>query len=368
MERKTVGLIIALVLIAGAILALEPLSPNRAFAGTSVTPGNRTAINEVKAKMYPNAKEITDPSGFINVDNITIGGLVGKEVILVDFWTYSCINCVRTIPYLNLWYAKYHPLGLEIIGVHTPEFQFEHDIDNVRQAVRKYGIRYPVVLDNDYATWSSYGNLYWPEDYLIDIDGFIVARHIGEGDYDTTETQIQGLLRERARALGLQVAIPNTTGVPPNAVPVNFSEVGSPETYFGAAKNVDLANGNGSVTGLQTMSPLPGIRHLNDLYLTGTWNVTDQYAETTGRASVVYIYEARNVYLVASASNTTAVSVLLDGMPVPAADAGSDVTGGMVTVRDERLYTLIQGTDYREHTLELDIRGPGLRAYTFTFG
>ena len=367
MERRTIALIVALVLIAGAIIALEPLSPNKSYTGTAVAPGNRSAINAVKAQMYPYAKEIAEPSGFINVDNITIGSLIGKDVILVDFWTYSCINCVRTIPYLNTWYAKYHDEGLEIIGVHTPEFQFEHNIENVREAVQKYGIQYPVVLDNNDATWSSYGNLYWPEDYLIDIDGFIVYRHIGEGDYDTIEREIQGLLRERAEALGIQVSIANTTGVPANAIPVNFSEVGSPETYFGAAKNTYLGNGRPSVAGPQTLS-LPATIHLNGLYLAGTWNFMDQYAETVGNASVIYEYDAKNVYLVASAANATPVGVLLDGKPVPAADAGADLAGSVVTVGDERLYTLIQGTDYGEHTLELDVGEPGFRAYTFTFG
>ena len=367
MEKRTIALIVALVLIAGAIIALEPFSPNRSYAGTPVAPGNRTAINEVKAQKYPYAKEIAEPSGFINGDNITIGGLIGKDVILVDFWTYSCINCVRTIPYLNMWYAKYHPLGLEIVGVHSPEFQFEHDINNVREAVRKYDIQYPVVLDNDHATWAAYGNLYWPEDYLIDIDGFIVSRHIGEGDYDTIETEIQGLLRERAEALGIQVTIPNTTGVPGDVIPVNFPEVGSPETYFGAARNQYLGNGQNSATGLQTLA-IPATVHANELYLTGTWNFTDQYAETTGLATILYEYNAKNVYLVASAGNVTAVTVLLDGKPVPATVAGPDVSGSVATVRDERLYSLIMGSEYGEHTLGLDIPGPGLRAYTFTFG
>ncbi len=253
MEKRTLALIGALILIAAAIVLLSSLSPNRSYTGTAVAPGNRTAINAEKAKLYPYAKEIAEPSGFVNVDNITIASLVGKDVILVDFWTYSCINCERTIPYLNLWYSEYHDQGLEIIGVHTPEFQFEHDINNVRMAVQKFGIQYPVVLDNNYATWDSYGNQYWPEDYLIDIDGFIVYHHIGEGDYNETEAEIQDLLRERAGALGLNISISNTTSVPSDAVAVNFSEVGSPETYFGAARNQYLANGNASVTGLQTL-------------------------------------------------------------------------------------------------------------------
>ena len=135
-----------------------------------------------------------------------------------------------------MWYSEYHDQGLEIIGVHTPEFQFEHNISNVQRAVQEFGIKYPVVLDNNYATWDSYRNRSWPEDYLIDIDGFIVYRHIGEGDYNETEIEIQDLLKERAVALGLQVNISNTTVVPANAVSVNFSRIQSPETYFGSAR------------------------------------------------------------------------------------------------------------------------------------
>jgi thiol-disulfide isomerase/thioredoxin len=366
MEKRTIALVIAVILIAGAIVYLQQFSPNKSYTGTSVAPGNRTAINAEKAKIYPYAKEIAMPSGFVNVDNTTIGSLIGKDVILVDFWTYSCINCERTIPYLDAWYAKYHDQGLEIIGVHTPEFQFEHNIDNVRQAVQKFGIKYPVVLDNDYATWDSYGNQYWPEDYLIDIDGFIVDRHIGEGDYNTTEMEIQDLLKERADALGIQINISNTTETPANAVNVDFSKVSSPETYFGAEKNEYLGNGLTLTRGPQTLV-LPASILPNTLYLGGTWNFTYQYAETTGNDNIVFQYNAKNVYFVASAGNATAVSVRLDGKPI-SDSAGADVTSGAAMVRDEQLYDLVAGKDYGVHTLELDIAQPGLRAYTFTFG
>jgi thiol-disulfide isomerase/thioredoxin len=366
MEKRTIVLIAALIVIAAAIIYLGQFSPSKSFSGTAVTPGNRTAINAEKAKIYPYAKEIAQPSGFVNVDNITISSLIGKKVILVDFWTYSCINCERTIPYLNMWYEKYHDQGFEIIGVHTPEFQFEHNIDNVREAVQKFGIRYPVVLDNDYATWGSYGNQYWPEDYLVDIDGFIVDRHIGEGDYDATEKKIQDLLKERAVALGVQADISNTTAVPTNAVNVDFSRVQSPETYFGSARNQYLGNGKPSVTGPQTLV-LPVSFLQNTLYLGGTWNFADQYAETAGPASVVFRYNAKNVYFVASAANTTNVTVMVDGKPAGEI-TGPDAPGGVAMVRDEQLYQIVAGKDYSEHTLELEIPGPGLRAYTFTFG
>ena len=367
MEKRTIALIVALILIAGAIVYLGQFTPQKSFTGIPVATSNRSAIDAVKAQKYEVAREIAEPSGYINGENITIGALVGKKVILVDFWTYSCINCVRTIPYLNMWYAKYHDAGLEIVGVHTPEFQFEHDIGNVRMAVRKYGIRYPVVLDNSYATWSSYNNQYWPADYLIDIDGFIVDRHFGEGDYDTTEQEIQALLRERADVLNITVAVPNTTGTPGNAVPVDFLRVGSPETYFGAAKNEYLGNGNQGTAGVQTLS-LPATVQQSTLYLGGPWNFAPEYATTTGPAKIVYQYNAKNVYFVGSAVNATDIAVLLDGSPIGPALAGTDVANGTATIRDQRLYSLVQGSDYGVHTLELDVPGQGLMAYTFTFG
>ena len=189
-------LAIAVIAIAGSIIFLEgqkPVQPTPASKQfplqNAQTPlvGNASAYELKKAK-YPLAIELVAPQGYINLPqgktNTTIGELAGKKVVLVDFWTYSCINCQRTIPYLNAWYEKYRGAGLEIIGVHTPEFEFEKDYVNVQAAVLKYGIRYPVVQDNDYATWTAYRNRYWPHKYLVDIDGFIVYDHIGEGGYE----------------------------------------------------------------------------------------------------------------------------------------------------------------------------------------
>ena len=153
--------------------------------------GSRIGNKEAR---YDKAKEISSPDGFINTAPITISELIGEKVILIDFWTYSCINCQRTLPYLNAWYEKYKDSGLAIVGIHTPEFGFEKEYDNVLAAAKKFGVTYPVVLDNDYATWRAYSNRYWPRKYLIDIDGYIVYDHSGEGAYDQTERKIQELL------------------------------------------------------------------------------------------------------------------------------------------------------------------------------
>jgi len=230
MPDQTRNIILALagVAIIVSIVVLEHSKPERTGEGVDVDVMTR----EEKEKIYEPAKEITTPDGFINTEGITIGDLVGKQVILVDFWTYSCINCQRTLPHLNEWHEKYGDKGLTIIGVHTPEFEFEKEYANVLAAVEKFGVKYPVVLDNDYSTWTAYENRYWPRKYLIDIDGYIVYDHIGEGGYAETEQKIVDLLNERARVLG-EGGIVMADG---SAEDDDLSRVGSPEVYFGSSR------------------------------------------------------------------------------------------------------------------------------------
>jgi thiol-disulfide isomerase/thioredoxin len=347
----------------------------------------------------PQAKEITDPTGFINSpngntntaglpgvgDNIgnapfTLSQFVGNKVILLDFWTYSCINCERTIPYLNAWYEKYKDAGLIIVGVHSPEFAFEKNYANVAAAVKQYGIAYPVVLDSNMGTWDAYQNIYWPAEYLIDAAGYVVHTNFGEGDYDVTEKAIQSALIARDKAFGMsaeaaQAAVPTGIVNPSNAVSMDPTEVQSPETYFGAERNEYLANGNQGVVGEQTLTAptvtpqagqtttVPPSLKPNALYLGGTWNVEPQYAETVGNGSgaenkIVYDYNAKNVYMVAAAtSSPVKIDIILDGVPQ-----------GSMTIKADQLYPIIQGQSYGEHVLEIDVEGAGLDAYTFTFG
>ncbi len=325
------------------------------------------------AAQYPAAKELVAPDGFINTPNdspITIRSLIGHKVVLLDFWTYSCINCQRTLPYLEAWYAKYKDVGLEIIGVQSPEFNFEKNVDNVQAAVTKFGIQYPVVLDNEMATWNAYGNEYWPEDYLIDINGLVVDRNIGEGNYAAVEQEIQKLLLERAQVLGLSAStvptgIVNVTGVTISA--------NSPETYFGAARNEYLANGVQSQQGIQTFSdPATSSIETSQLYLGGIWNFADQYATNqSADAHIFYTYDAQHVYFVASGTQTgqsVSITVLRDGKPLTT-DRGADVdANGNATINQSRLYDLIDQSAPATHTLEVIVHNPGLQAYTFTFG
>ena len=317
---------------------------------------------------YQPAIEIAGPTGFINVaPGFKLSSLIGKKVILVDFWTYSCINCVRTIPYLNAWYQKYKDQGLIIVGIHTPEFDFEKNIANVQSAVTQYGIQYPVVLDSNQSTWNAYNNLYWPHEYLIDLAGYIVHDHVGEGSYDETEGIIQKLLAQRASILEMSASGISTSTA--NVPAANLDEIGSPETYFGAARNSLLANGNFFVNGNQTLM-FPSSLEGNKLYLNGIWNFADQYAtNVSAGAQIKYEYNAKNVYIVAAGNpKGTVVEVLQDGKPVTATEAGSDVHNGKMTVSGNKLYNIITNQAPGVHTLQLIVDTPGLQAFTFTFG
>ncbi len=329
-----------------------------------------------KKNGYKPAIEIAGPTGFINAsDTFTLSGIVGKKVILVDFWTYSCINCIRTLPYLTDWYRKYHDQGLEIVGIHTPEFEFEKDINNVESAAKKFGIHYPVVLDSNYGTWRAYGNLYWPHEYLIDIAGYAVHDQIGEGNYDETEKTIQDLLKQRTQVMGDHVAITGSITLPgPNDI-----QTMSPETYFGAARNEYLGNGVQSETGTQVLAD-PQSTRLNDLYLSGSWNFQNEFATNNDAgAKVFYTYDSAKVFFVANAPVKITVEVLQDGKPISATNAGSDVHNGKMVIKESRLYNVVDNhgsctpdgvctSEPAEHTLELIIDSPGLQAYTFTFG
>ncbi len=362
---------IVVVLIIGSIMFFELQKPERPSSngGNSDIAVNMT--KEEKARQYEPAKEISTPDGFINTQGkpITIGEFVGKKVVLLDIWTYSCINCQRTLPYLNAWQEKYKDQGLEIIGLHTPEFDFEKKYDNVVAAVKKFGIQYPVVLDNDFFTWNAYGNRYWPRKYLIDIDGFVVYDHIGEGGYEETEKKIQELLQERMATLGEKGSISSATVKPAGAQTEIYAN--SPETYFGAARNSNLGNGSAGQVGMQSFTA-PLTIDQNKLYLAGDWNFTNEYAENAAANGVIlFRYNARDVYFVASAETATNIRVLQDGKPLGAA-SGGDVTTvngeSIATIHEDRLYKLIHNETPGEHILQIIIAAPKIKAFTFTFG
>lgn len=310
--------------------------------------------------------EIVNPSGFVNTDGkeIKLSDYIGDKVILLDVMTYSCINCQRTFPYITAWYDEYKDDGLIIIGLHTPEFAFEKNIENVREAMAEFGITYPVVLDNDYATWRAYGNQYWPRKYLIDIHGNIVYDHIGEGAYEETEMKIRELLKERADVLGEGARLDGALAA--RMIAEDKTRANSPEIYFGSARNDYLGNGEQGVSGVQNVT-LPEIVGFNVLYLGGSWDMQPEYAEGSAGDTVRYRYAAEDVYLVAESENGAEIEVWQDGVLVSDA-AGESVASGIVSVGESRLYKLIQNKKQEGHTLELRVKRGTVKLYTFTFG
>jgi cytochrome c biogenesis protein CcdA/thiol-disulfide isomerase/thioredoxin len=307
------------------------------------------------------APEFTETQDWFNTPGdrpLTLASLRG-HVVLIDFWTYTCINCIRTLPYLKAWNAAYARQGLTIVGVEAPEFAFEKDASNVADAIGQFGLRYPVVQDNNMGTWNAYGNEYWPADYLIDAKGQVRYATFGEGDYDKTETAIRALLAEAGHQVGGKS---HPTGV---IVP---SEVATPETYMGTLRAQGWTNG--PKTGTHDYGPPPsGSLPLNDFAYSGTWDITGQPAEAISGAGVDMEFKAKNVYLVLSSpgERPLGVQVLLDGHPIPAADAGSDVHDGVVTVRRQRLYSLVSLPRDEQHHLTLRF-ADGVTGYDFTFG
>ena len=289
---------------------------------------------------------------------LTLASLRGRAV-LIDFWTYTCINCIRTLPYLKAWDAAYRRDGLTIVGVETPEFAFEHDAGNVKAAIEQFGLRYPVVQDNNMGTWNAYSNEYWPADYLIDTHGQVRYASFGEGDYAKTETAIRALLAEGGYQVGGKG---HPTGV---IVP---SEEATPETYLGTARAQGWTNG--PKPGLHDYGPPPtGELPVNDFAYSGSWNISSQPAVAVAGAGLDLEFEAKDVYLVLSSpgERPLPVKVLLDGRPIAAADAGADVHDGVVSVRRQRLYALVSLRHDESHRLALRF-APGVTGYAFTFG
>ncbi len=311
--------------------------------------------------------EIAKPAGFVNSQPFKLSDLVGKKVILIDFVDYSCINCERTFPYLKDWYSKYKDQGLEIVAIHTPEFAFEQDINNVTAAANQFGLKFPIVLDNSYATWNAYGNQYWPHKYLIDIHGNVVYDHIGEGSYDETESEIVKLLNDRMKFLGQEGTVSTGTSTMPTAPQI---QTASPETYFGAMRNDSFANGDPERRYEKTFT-IPDALEPNQFYLGGDWKIEDQYAESKAdKDQLSFVFAATNMYIVAQPADgvpSVTAQVLLDGKPMPDSWAGADVKNGKLTIDSSRLYHLFSNPNIGRHRIDI-IFPKGVRAFTFTFG
>jgi len=351
------------------LASLRPRSPfavrqSRQASLTPVAAPAGVAIAGIKTPALPKlgaAPEFTRTQQWFNTPGgrpLSLAGLQG-HVVLVDFWTYTCINCIRTLPFLRGLYATYHRYGLQIVGVETPEFTFEQQGGNVQQAIQSDGLRYPVVQDNLYGTWNAYQNQYWPAEYLIDAHGEVRHTQFGEGEYKQDEAAVRQLLYE-AGARHLPPPITAHAMLPSTGL-------ATPETYLNSERSQGFA---------QTLHGgvhfYPGVLEppVNEFGLHGTWKVTSQSAAPiSSGASITGRFQAAHAYLVLTSvgNRPRSVRVVLDGHPIPAELAGADVHGGVVTVRGQRLYSLVSLPAAAAHLLTVDVP-PGVSAYDFTFG
>ena len=309
-------------------------------------------------------------TGWVNSPPLDPEGLRGR-VVLVDFWTYTCINWLRTLPYVRAWSHKYQEQELVVIGVHTPEFDFEHDLDNVRRQVTDLGVDYPVVTDNDYAIWTAFDNHYWPALFFVDAQGQIRHHRFGEGDYEMSEMVLQQLLTEAGSGgTDQELASVDARGV---EVAADWDSLRSPENYLGYERTDNFVSPNGSILATSYAYAAPTRLGLNHWALAGDWTVERQAIvgnQAGGR--ILYRFHARDLHLVmAPPAPDTSVrfQVLLDGQP-PGAAHGSDVDDqGDGTLTQPRLYQLIrQPGPVTERTFEITFLDPGVQAYAFTFG
>jgi thiol-disulfide isomerase/thioredoxin len=318
-----------------------------------------SAAGRLRLPVLGVAPEFVDNQRWFNTPGdrpLTLRGLRGR-VVLVDFWTYSCINCLRTLPYLKAWDARYRKDGLTIVGVHSPEFPFEKDAGNVAEAIQRNGLRYPVVQDNDLATWNAYGNQYWPAEYFIDARGNVRYVHFGEGSYGEKERVIRQLLAESGHPVGRTMS--GAHGLAPSA------GVSTPETYLGAARAERFTNPTLS-PGLHDFGD-PPTPPLNEFAYRGRWRIALESATAAG-GSLDLDFGARRVYLVlGSPGHSRSMRVLLDGRPIPSRFAGADVHDGAVEISSQRLYNLVDLPKVGHHILHL-VPEPGVMGYAFTFG
>lgn len=343
--RITLGVVVAAIAVIVVVTVLRPASPPP--SGSS-SPGALYPVSQRVA-----APNFTGLDGWVNTAPLTLTQLRGR-VVLIDFWTFSCVNCVRTIPHLQQLDAAYRSDGLVIVGVHSPEFDFEKSPANVRAAVQRLGVTWPVAIDSQMATWNAYHNQYWPAEYLLDQQGRIAYTSFGEGDYDATSKAVAALLSVR------QVSPPSATEVPANL---------TPELYAGSERGA-LADGEQYGPQGQAVSyPDHGPPQARDaIQITGSWVDHGQYLEAAAPGHVRLNFHADSLYVVAGTSAApVAASVTFDGRPVPGDLAASGLTGSAFTVSRQDLFALLTGVDPGTHLVDLSVPA-GFQLYTFTFG
>lgn len=338
--------------------------PNYGAGLTSIEDNQQVKQELEKLKSSPKslnlnqktAPELIGGGTWINSEPLTLSELKGK-VVLVDFWTYSCINCIRTLPFLRAWHEKYRQEGLVIIGVHSPEFEFEKISQNVKTAANDFDLTYPIVQDNDFLIWKAYDNHYWPAKYLIDKDGMIRYTHFGEGKYNETEKMIQELLKE--------------TGSSPDESLIEIEtpkkQAYTPEIYLGYWR---IENENVSpkvkkdVKTIYKTNPLQP----NEIGFEGEWTIAEKYSKSQQNSRLSVRYKSKDVYLVMRSEKPTKATISIDGILLKNEMAGSDVEDGVVVIEKDRLYHLINNQSAQEHTITIEFLDGSTEVYAFTFG
>jgi thiol-disulfide isomerase/thioredoxin len=309
-------------------------------------------------------------TGWLNSQPLTAAALRGK-VVLIDFWTYTCINWLRSLPYVRAWAEKYKDQGLVVIGVHAPEFAFERNIDNVRRAAKAMRVDYPIAIDNDYAIWRAFENEYWPALYVVDAQGRVRHHHFGEGDYERSEMIIQQLLTEAGvGGIGQELVSVDARGAEATA---DWDSLKSPENYVGQERTQNFASPGGAILGKRRVYAVPARLRLNQWALSGDWTMERQATVLNKpNGKIAYRFHARDLHLVmgpAARGTPVRFRVLIDGRP-PGAAHGIDVDDqGNGTVTEQRLYQLIrQPTPIADRQFEIEFLDPGVEAFAFTFG
>ena len=330
------------------------------IAGANATPAPTGSIGSGGSGLPvgPVAPEFSGIDHWLNSGPLTMAGLRGK-VVLVDFWTYSCINCIRTLPYVESWYQKYAAQGFVVVGVHTPEFAFEHDTGNVAAAIARFRITYPVAQDNEFSTWNGYRNAYWPADYLIDANGYIRSTHFGEGDYVQSEQDIRSLLAEAGKS-----ALPSAAT---SEAPPPFVDNQTQETYIGTDRAQTFASPQGAEAGSHPYTFPDTLPH-DHFAVSGTFDFEPQYATALAAGGKLELnFYARDVYLVMAADSAVPATVTLTGVSsaTPTEDVAAD---GSMTIGAARLYHLVHLPGPARGIVTITFNAAGARSYAFTFG
>jgi thiol-disulfide isomerase/thioredoxin len=348
---------------------------------------NTTQFQQINKSQFIKAPEFAQISGYINTPNnnspITLSSLKGK-VVLLYIWTYTCINSIRPMPYIDDWNQKYSNNGLVVVGVHSPEFKFEKNYANVKDAVHRFGITYPVVLDSDHGTWNAYGNNYWPRYYLIDTQGYIRYDHIGEGNYDQIEKSIQSLVAERAALMGAKEISfntkPTTVIKPGSLYYVDLRQNTTPEIYIGYnTARTPLGNPEGFKPDQTVSYSIPSTTNFKPdiVYLQGKWkNNADNMELQNDTGRIVLIYYAKSINIIAGGKGGGVVfndegvgGAVLSTAKIPNKSLGEDLSpDGSFRIDGQRLYNLAIHKNYTAHNIVIDVRGKGFQFYTFTFG